>query len=248
MKRRKPLIIAHRGAKSLAKYENTVEAFQIAIDLKLQMVEFDIRQTKDKKLIIYHNPTIGGKKIRNLTYHRLTTIANKKGLEIPLLEDVLKLCQGKVHLDIEFKESGYEKEVVDLVTAYFNYDEFIMISFSDNIIKEVKRIDSNIRTGLLIGLEGASLPQRLQELYPIRRLKNTNADFIAAHYYLVTRFLIYLCRKYNYDLIVWTVNRDRTFHKLRKQRVTAIVTDFPQRYTRTKGKKQHILPSRKIIK
>ena len=60
MKRRKPLIIAHRGAKSLAKYENTVEAFQIAIDLKLQMVEFDIRQTKDKKLIIYHNPTIGG--------------------------------------------------------------------------------------------------------------------------------------------------------------------------------------------
>ena len=101
------------------------------------MVEFDIRQTKDKKLIIYHNPTIGGKKIRNLTYRRLTTIANKKGFEIPLLEDVLKLCQGKVHLDIEFKESGYEKEVVDLVTAYFNYDEFIMISFSDNIIKEV---------------------------------------------------------------------------------------------------------------
>lgn len=244
MKRRIPLIIAHRGAKSLAKYENTVEAFQIAIDLKLQMVEFDIRQTKDKKLIIYHNPTISGKIIRNLTYRRLTTIANKKGLEIPLLEDVLKLCQGKVHLDIEFKESGYEKEVVDLVTAYFNYDEFIMISFSDNIIKEVKRIDSNIRTGLLIGLEGASLPQRLQELYPIRRLKNTNADFIAAHYYLVTRFLIYLCRKYNYDLIVWTVNRDRTFHKLRKQRVTAIVTDFPQRYTRTKGKKKHILLSR----
>lgn len=243
MKRNSPLIIAHRGAKSLAKHENTLEAFQIAIDLNVQMVEFDIRQTKDKKLIIYHNPTIRGRRIRELTYRQLTTIANKKGLEIPLLEDVLKLCQGKVHLDIEFKESGYEKEVVDLVTTYFSYDEFIMISFSDNIIKEVKRIDSNIRTGLLIGLEGASLPQRLQELYPIRRLKNTNADFVVAHYYLVTRFLLYLCKKYHYDLVVWTVNRDRTFHKLRKQRVTAIVTDYPQRYTKTKIRKRNIQPS-----
>jgi glycerophosphoryl diester phosphodiesterase len=233
MKRRKPLIIAHRGAKSLAKHENTLEAFQIAIDLKLQMVEFDIRQTKDKKLIIYHNPTIGRRKIQELTYSQLTAIANKRGLEIPLLEDVLKLCQGKIHLDIEFKESGYEKEVIDLVTTYFNYDEFIMISFSDNVIKEVKRLDSNIRTGLLIGLEGASLFQRLQELYPIKRLQNTNADFIVAHYYLVTRFLLYLCKKHHYDLIVWTVNRDRIFHKLRKQRVTAIVTDFPQNYFKT---------------
>lgn len=234
MKKRKPLIIAHRGAKSLAKHENTLEAFQIAIDLKLQMVEFDIRQTKDKKLIIYHNPTIGCRKICELTYNQVTTIANKKGLEVPLLEEVLKLCQGKIHLDIEFKEAGYEKEVVDLVTTYFNYDEFIMISFSDEVIKEVKRIDSNIRTGLLIGLEGASLFQRLQELYPIKRLKNTNADFIAAHYYLVTRFLLYLCKKHHYDLVVWTVNRDRTYHKLRKQRVTAIVTDFPQNYIKIK--------------
>lgn len=243
MKRKKPFIIAHRGAKSLAKYENTLESFQMAIDLNVQMVEFDIRQTKDKKLIIYHNPTIGRRRIRELTYRQLSTIANKKGLEIPLLEDVLKLCQGKVHLDIEFKESGYEKEVVDLVTNYFNYDEFIMISFSDNIIKEVKRLDSNIRTGLLIGLEGASLPQRLQELYPIKRLKNTNADFIAAHYYLVTRFLLYLCKKHHYDLVVWTVNRDRTFHKLRKQRVTAIVTDYPQKYHKTTRKKRNIQPS-----
>ncbi|WP_455717010.1 glycerophosphodiester phosphodiesterase [Anaerosporobacter sp.] len=235
--KRKPLIIAHRGAKSLAKYENTLEAFQIAIDLKLQMVEFDIRQTKDKKLIIYHNPTIGCRKISELTYHQLTIIANKKGFEVPLLEDVLKLCQGKIQLDIEFKESGYEKEVVDLVTTYFNYDEFIMISFSDKIIKEVKRLDSNIRTGLLIGLEGASLFQRLQEFYPLRRLKNTNADFIAAHYYLVTRFLLHLCKKHHYDLVVWTVNRDRTYHKLRKQRVTAIVTDFPQNYVKVQHAK-----------
>lgn len=241
MKRKKPLIIAHRGAKSLARHENTLEAFQIAIDLDIEMVEFDIRQTKDKKLIIYHNPTIGRKRIRDLTFNQLTAIANKKGLEIPLLENVLKLCQGKVHLDIEFKESGYEKEVVNLVTTYFNYDEFIMISFSDEIIKEVKRLDSNIRTGLLIGLEGASLPQRLQELYPIRRLKNTNADFIAAHYYLVTRFLLYLCKKHQYDLVVWTVNRDRTYHKLRKQRVTAIVTDYPQKY-KAKKKKRRIQP------
>ncbi|WP_310603914.1 glycerophosphodiester phosphodiesterase [Anaerosporobacter sp.] len=239
MKRKKPYIIAHRGAKSLAKYENTLESFQIAIDLKLRMVEFDVRRTKDLQLVIYHNPTIGHKRIRELTYQQLLSITRRKGFEIPLLEDVLKLCQGKIHLDVEFKESGYEKEVIELVTTYFNYDEFIMISFSDHIIKKIKHIDAHIRTGLLIGLEGASLPQRLQEFFPLRRLKNTNADFIAAHYYLVTRFLLYICKKYNYELVVWTVNHDRIFHKLRKQRVTAIVTDFPQKFI--KHKKHHVL-------
>ncbi|WP_167959306.1 glycerophosphodiester phosphodiesterase [Anaerosporobacter faecicola] len=230
MRKRKPLIIAHRGAKSLAKHENTLESFQIAIDMKLNMVEFDIRQTKDKQLVIYHNPTIAHKKISDLTYRQLTIIAQKKRLEIPLLETVLQLCQGKIRLDVEIKEPGYEKEVVSLVTRYFGYDEFIMISFYDSVIKKVKLLDPKIRTGLLIGLENATLRQRIQEIYPVQRLKNTNADFVAAHYYLVTRFLLYLCKKHHYDLVVWTVNRDKVFHKLRKQRVTAIVTDYPQNY------------------
>ena len=41
------VIIAHRGASALATHENTLEAFQIAINLQADFAEFDIRRTKD---------------------------------------------------------------------------------------------------------------------------------------------------------------------------------------------------------
>ena len=49
-------IIAHRGASALATHENTLEAFQIAINLQADFAEFDIRRTKDHQLIAFHNP------------------------------------------------------------------------------------------------------------------------------------------------------------------------------------------------
>ena len=51
----KPVIIAHRGASALATHENSLEAFQIAIELGADLVEFDIRQTRDRKLIVFHD-------------------------------------------------------------------------------------------------------------------------------------------------------------------------------------------------
>ena len=53
-------IIAHRGASALATHENTLEAFQIAINMQADFAEFDIRQTKDHQLIVFHNPDLNG--------------------------------------------------------------------------------------------------------------------------------------------------------------------------------------------
>ena len=61
-------IIAHRGASALATHENTLEAFQIAINLQADFAEFDIRRTKDHQLIAFHNPDLNGTDIRQLTY------------------------------------------------------------------------------------------------------------------------------------------------------------------------------------
>ena len=60
---RETMVIAHRGASALAPHENTLEAFQIAIDLKADMVEFDVRKTSDNILIVFHDGTIDGRKI-----------------------------------------------------------------------------------------------------------------------------------------------------------------------------------------
>lgn len=112
---RETMVIAHRGASALAPHENTLEAFQIAIDLKADMAEFDVRKTSDNILIVFHDGTIDGRKIGDMTYNRINDIASKEGYRVPTLDEVLELCSGKICLDIELKESGYERRVIDLV-------------------------------------------------------------------------------------------------------------------------------------
>ena len=135
----KPLIIAHRGASGLVKFENTLASFAKAIELGVSMVEFDIRKTQDNLFVAFHDQSIDGIKLSNLTYQQLLDISRQKGFNVPLVEDVLKLCRGKIKLDIELKEDGYELEIVNLIKKYLDYPDYVIKSFIDAAIIAVKK-------------------------------------------------------------------------------------------------------------
>ena len=88
--------------------------------LKVEMVEVDIRQTKDSQIVCFHDPDIQGELIRDLDYSEII----EKDSQIPTLEQVLWSAKGKIGIEIELKESGYELEVVSIARDYFNYDNF----------------------------------------------------------------------------------------------------------------------------
>lgn len=229
--RKSALIIAHRGgAVDQSKVENTLEAFQTAIHKKVKMVEFDVRRTLDKQLIVFHNNHIEKIRLNTLTYQQICNISGKDGYHVPLLKDVLEICSDKIMLDIELKESGYENQVLSLLEQYFCPEHYIITSFLDSVIMEIKRINPAIRAGLLIGKEHASLKQRLSEVFPFRRLRRTGADFIVPNYRLVTPWLLHSCKKMQYNIYVWTVNGDSLYSKLIHKKVAGIITDFPERY------------------
>lgn len=227
-----PLVIAHRGgAKEFCSVENTTSVFQNAIKEKIAMIEFDVRRTKDNQLVVFHDEQIEQVKLSSLSYQELNEKAKQFNYEVPLLETVLALCAKKTMLDIELKEDGYVEEVISLLNCYCSYEHFIITSFLDSVIKHVKELDSSIKTGLLIGIKDATIKQRLRELFPFRRLKKINADFVVPNYQLVTPWLVALCRYFHYNIYVWTVNDDIIYTKLMKKKVTAIITDYPKRYT-----------------
>lgn len=225
------LIIAHRGAKSLAKVENTIESFQLAINMNFKMIEFDVRRTKDHQFIIFHNKDINGKAINSLTYQELLSFTKTEGYQVPLLKDVLKICYNKIMLDIELKEKGYELEVIDLIEKNYHTSHFIITSFYDTVIQNIKEHYPHIKAGLLLGMENASLKQRISEFFPFYRLKSSKADFVVPNYHLVTPWFLKKCRQYQYKVYVWTVNADSIYSKLIRHRVSGIITDYPQRYT-----------------
>lgn len=229
--RKSALIIAHRGgAVSHSKVENTLEAFETAIDKQVKMVEFDVRRTMDNQLIVFHNNHIEKIKLNTLTYQQLLNIAKKDNYHVPLLKDVLEMCSDKIMLDIELKEAGYEDQVIELLSLYFSPNQYIITSFLDSVIITVKQINPNIQAGLLIGKDRASLLERFSEFFPFRRLRKTGADFVVPNYRLVTPWLLRSCKKMKYNIYVWTVNGDSLYSKLIQKKVAGIITDYPERY------------------
>lgn len=223
----KPVIIAHRGASFLAKHENTLESFQLAIDIGADYVEFDIRQTLDHSLIIFHDPDFEGTAINAVTYEDLCRRTEKRGFKPPLLVDVLKLCQGKIKLDIELKETGYESSVVAIVKEFFDYDMFSIKSFLDTAVARVKAIDSRITTGLLLGYHKGDLKRRIHEYFPERRVRACRADFVSPYYQLATRSFLHRMHARHRKVYIWTVDDATLMGKYIKRGVDGIITNKP---------------------
>lgn len=226
---RKTIIIAHRGASAYAK-ENTLESFKKAIDLGADMVEFDVRSTKDSVLIVHHDEFMEGKPIHELTYEEIVTMTRDRGFSIASLEEVLQYTSGKIRLDVELKEEGYEKEAVALLSRYLKQDQFVVTSFYDSCIKRIKENDPNIQGGLILGISKPKNPirTRLLEFFPLGRCKKAKADFLVPHWRLLRFGFLARVKRENKPVFVWTVNDQEMIWKLlREERIDGIITDTP---------------------
>lgn len=224
-----PLIIAHRGASALEK-ENTLAAFEKAIELNADMVELDVRRSQDGVLLVHHDKHIVREgrlvRLRDLLYRDVRECRP----EIPTLESVLELCAGKIALDIEVKETGYEEQILDLAAKYLQPQDFVVTSFNDSAIKAVRKAKPEVATGLLLGHPGPknAIVTRLSELFPLARYRNCGASFLAPHYRLINRLFLRMTRTHNIPLFVWTVNHIGLMKNLFTLGVHAVITDRPE--------------------
>ena len=223
------LIVAHRGAPSYAK-ENTIESFEKATVLGADMIEFDVRRTKDNVLIAYHDELIQGHSIKDLTYDGISQKARNQGFDIPTVEEVLKWSRGKIKLDVELKEEGYEKEMVELLSKYLEEDQFVITSFNDASLRVIKERYPDIKTGLILGrgMPPYHILTRLQEFFPTNRCKKAKPDFLVAHLRLLRVGFLKRARRSHQPVFVWTVNDEEKIWKLlHDRRVYGIITDKP---------------------
>lgn len=223
------MIVAHRGASSLAR-ENTLDSFRKAIEIGVDMIEFDVRKTRDQVLIVHHDELMNGKPVKELTYDEISNRAKGQGFSIPTLEEVLKHTSGKIKLDVEIKEVGYEKEVVELLFRYFEKDQFVITSFLDSCIKKIKDDYPDIKTGLLLGVSKPRnfILTRISEFFPHRRCREAKANFLVPHQRLLWFGFLDRAQKKNKPVFVWTVNEQKRIWKmLRDPRIDAIITDRP---------------------
>ena len=116
------VVISHRGNHEAAQ-ENTLAAFQNAINVGADYVEIDLRTSKDSQLVIMHDATVnrmtnGIGKVSDLTWAELKqlNVIEKNHPEwpeqsIPLFSEVLKLCKGKINIYLDFKNADETNDI-----------------------------------------------------------------------------------------------------------------------------------------
>jgi glycerophosphoryl diester phosphodiesterase len=210
------LVVAHRGVWNPAP-QNSVAAFQQAIDDGVDAVELDVRRTGDGRLIVFHDPRLGIRPIAHLNHADVRRRVAEG--QAPKLAEVLAAIAGQVSVDIELKENGYVPEAMALITKVLPLEDFVITSFLDAVLPQVRAAAPRARTGLLLGPRLP--PGRLSA-----RVKRTGVDFLAPHVALTRGGLIDWAAQRGLPAWVWTVNDPATRRALLfDPRVEAVITD-----------------------
>jgi glycerophosphoryl diester phosphodiesterase len=218
------MIAAHRGVAAGAA-ENTIAAFTNAIDVGADMIEFDVRRTRDGELIAFHDRHVGGVPVGGLSRDEIEAAA---GVRPPLLAEVLRTCAGRIRLDVELKEDGYVRDVMAVLRDGFDPVQMIVTSFLPAVVAQAKETFPEVRTGLLVGDGGplVDLPARLRELYPVAIARRTRADYLAPHYRLAEFGVVRRAAAAGLPCLVWTVNSPALIRKYAADpRIAVIITD-----------------------
>src|SRR4051794_23137839 len=112
------LNVAHRGA-SAYEPENTLRAFEKAIELGADMSEIDLHLSKDGELIVMHDYSVdqttnGHGAIKEMTLEEIKRLDAGQGEQVPTLQEVIDLVRGRNGLYIELKAEGTPRATVDL--------------------------------------------------------------------------------------------------------------------------------------
>ncbi len=233
------LNIAHRGA-SAAAPANTLAAFEKAIELGADGIEFDVHLSADKVPVVIHDfsvdaTTDGSGRVSSLTLAQLEELDAGSYFDpafaserIPTLEEVLETASERLLLNVELKsmsirDNGLERIVIDQVERHgLGHDNRVLLSsFNPASLRRAKKIAPHIPVGLLYALD-LPLPLRRAWLAPLAPHEARHPE----HRMVNARYVAW-ARRHNYRVNVWTVDDPGKMRRLISLGVDSIITNVP---------------------
>lgn len=236
-----PLIIAHRGASSYEP-ENTLIAFETAIEMETDIIETDVQQTKDSVLVLMHDLSVnrttfseGLIKDNDFNWFKNLKIKHKdhlfKNPSPPSLEEAIKQINGRCKLLIEIKKGNdyypnIEKHIIELIKKY-NAQSWISTihSFDKKSLLNVAKLDSNIHLQKLIVFKLPLVSFNFDKHFNKDDFKNWES--VNVYYKFCSKKLIRKVHALGKTVYVWTVNNPRKARILAKRGVDGIITNNP---------------------
>lgn len=229
-------IIAHRGFSGIAP-ENTLIAFQKAIECGADYFELDVHKTKDDSIVVIHDASVDRTssndmkgKIAEMTYLDLKAVkvgyrkefSNKyENEKIPTLKEALELAKGKIKVCIEIKVYGVEKEVVKIVDDLRLNDDVIIFSFYYPVLARIRQLDKNIPTLFLINTAD-------NMTIDYAKVIGSNAIGVG-HGTTITKEYLDIAHTCGMEVWKWTVNDEDEMQHLIDVGVDGLITNFPDK-------------------
>ena len=221
--------IGHRGACGYEP-ENTLASFKKAIELDVDMVEFDVCVCKSGEIVVIHDDkvdrTTNGKGyVIGKTLEELRTLDAGNGEKIPTLIEVLDLIERKVKVNIELMGRGIAKSVSEIINEYvskngWHYEDFFVSSFNHYELQKFSQINSDVKIGALIYGIPLGRTEFVEELnsYSV----NPSLEFVDKEF-------VEDAHKRGLKVFVYTVNDPDDIERMKKMGVDGLFSDFPDR-------------------
>lgn len=232
---RAPWVIAHRGASGYAP-ENTLAAFERALQLGAGFIETDVHLTRDARFVAIHDSTLerttnGTGAVHDFTLAQLRELDAGKWFDrefmdekIPTLEEVLEFSRKNdvvFYLELKYDAAwGMHHALVAALQNAQSAARTVVISFDPGTLLAVHKLDPSLMLGLLVESETVD---------PVKVAAEVGARQVCPAAALVTPQFVKNIHDESLRVAAWTVNSADEMRALMSAGVDGIMTDYPDR-------------------
>jgi len=226
----RPLVIAHRGA-SGQRPENTLPAYELAVEQGADMIEVDLHLTRDGAIVVTHDEELAGLggrgEIAVASLAEVRALDAGEGERVPTLDEILDRFGPRIPFNLEIKRAsaadypGLEQATLDALERRGLVGETLFSSFYDPVLRRLRDLSPRARIGLLVSRR-----------YPngaLSRAQALGAEALHPERQLVTPRLVEEAHAAGLAVFVFTVDDPADMERLLEMGVDGIFTNFPER-------------------
>ena len=241
---KKPFLrIGHAGASAYAP-ANTLESFERALELGVDIVEFDVRPCRDA-LILLHDDHVGEneRSVSELALEEIRAIKARQGLRVATLDEAVDLLKGRSLLNVDLKAGGIEVQVIDVLRRKSILADAMISSLDPAALRKVRRLDPAVITAIsypedrgaastrpylqpivtvVLALMRATMPHRA-----IGLMASAEANAAMLYHKVVSSVTAERVHAAMKRIFVWTVDDLTTLRRLHSYGVDGIASNRP---------------------
>ncbi len=198
--------------------ENTLVAFEYALAHGCDGFEFDVRITRDERLVLCHDASFGGRRVATSLF---ASLRSGCGESLPCLQDVLAAFGSRAYLDIEVKVAGGEELIVNALRRS-KPQRYLLSSFLPEVLLRFHQLDPSLPLGYICD---RAADMRIWRKLPIQ--------VFLPQYELVDEKLIREVHSRDIQIFTWTVNRKEDMQRLTEWGIDGLISDDPKLLNRT---------------